>query len=111
MTDRELLESCHAMLLQLTMTRKPKRQTMPKLFVAPTLHEVREYCAHEKLAIDPMFFYNYFNNTGWIDAKGDKVKNWKLKAITWAAHQAAKQSSGKASLNRDIDLLSAASKS
>lgn len=111
MTDRELLESCHAMLLQLTMTRKPKLQNTPKVFSPPSLEDVRHYFNIAQLKIDPIFFYNYFNNTNWVDAKGQKVKNWKLKANTWAAQKAATQKSGNASLNRDIDLLSAAAKS
>jgi hypothetical protein len=111
MSDREMLEQCHAMLLQLTMTRQPKRQSTPTEFTPPSLEDVRHYVNIGRLNIDPVFFYNYFNNTGWVDANGKKVKNWKLKANTWSAQKAATQQSGSASLNRDIDLLSAAAKS
>lgn len=108
MNDRELLESCHAMLLQLTMQRQPKRQSAPTEFTPPSMEDVRHYCNHAKLEIDPVFFYTYFQNTNWVDANGKKVKNWKNKALTWSAQKAAKKQVGSSTLARDVDMLSVA---
>lgn len=31
-------------------------------------------------------FWDYFKATDWVDSKGNKVKNWKAKFITWETH-------------------------
>ena len=53
-------------------------------FIPPTLEEVREYCRERDLTVDPDAFYTYFSEGGWVDAKGQKVKSWKQKLLTWA---------------------------
>ena len=58
---------------------KPKR----KRFVPPTLEEVKAYCLERKNNVDAQAFYDYFTVSNWIDSKGNKVKNWKQKIITW----------------------------
>lgn len=50
----------------------------------PTLEEIKDYCLnvrHNK--VDYQYFYDYFTEGNWIDSKGNKVKNWKQKIITW----------------------------
>lgn len=50
----------------------------------PTLEEIKDYCLnvrHNK--VDYKKFYDYFTEGNWIDSKGNKVKNWKQKVITW----------------------------
>lgn len=60
------------------------KEKKSKKFVPPTLNEVKEY-AKEKNRIDlAEKFYDYFTTGNWIDSKGNKVKNWKQKFITWA---------------------------
>lgn len=54
-----------------------------KKFVPPTLEEVQEYAKEKALVIDPKFFYEYFTEGDWHDKKGDPVKNWKTKMLTW----------------------------
>lgn len=52
-------------------------------FIPPTLEEVKEYAeSRNRLDIAEKFF-DYFNAGKWIDSKGNKVKNWKQKFITW----------------------------
>jgi len=53
------------------------------IFKPPTLEEVEEYCLERNNNIDAKAFYDYFNEGNWIDSKGNKVKNWKQKIITW----------------------------
>jgi hypothetical protein len=56
-------------------------------FVPPTLEEVTAYCASRGNKVDPKKFYEYYNAVDWIDAKGEKVKSWKHKCITWELSQ------------------------
>ena len=51
--------------------------------VPPTLEEVKAYCEERNSSVDPVEFYEYFTEGNWIDSKGNKVKNWKQKLITW----------------------------
>lgn len=52
-------------------------------FTPPTLEEVEEYCRNRNSSVDPKKFYEYFSAGDWKDAKGNKVKNWKQKILTW----------------------------
>jgi len=52
-------------------------------FKKPTLEEIEEYCKQRNSSVDAKTFYEYFETGGWIDSKGNKVKNWKQKIITW----------------------------
>lgn len=54
-----------------------------KKFVPPTLEEIENYCKEKGYNIDTQFFYEYFTEGNWVDSKGNKVKNWKQKIITW----------------------------
>lgn len=52
-------------------------------FTKPTLEEVKAYCLERNNNVDAETFYDYFETGGWVDSKGNKVKNWKQKIITW----------------------------
>ena len=54
-----------------------------KTFVAPTFEEVKEYAKNRNRLDLAQKFYDYYTAGNWIDAKGNKVKNWKQKFITW----------------------------
>lgn len=56
-------------------------------FTPPTLDEVREYCKERGSNVDPIRFWTYYNEGGWKDAKGNSVKNWKQKLITWEGRE------------------------
>lgn len=69
--------------------KKEERRTEEKSirrFTPPTIEEIHRYCWDKGLAVDEQTFFNYYNEAGWVDSKGNKVKNWKQKAITWAKH-------------------------
>ncbi len=57
-----------------------------KAFIPPTLEEVEKYCQERKNNVDPKKFYDYFNASDWIDGKGNPVRNWKQKIITWESY-------------------------
>jgi hypothetical protein len=71
-------------------SKSPKR----KRFTPPTLEEVKAYCLERKNNVDPQKFYDYFNASDWIDSKGNKVKNWKQKVITWEGFSNDKKTVG-----------------
>ena len=54
-----------------------------KKFTKPTLEEIKLYINEKQLNVDAEQFYNYFEVGNWKDSKGNKVKNWKQKLLTW----------------------------
>ena len=52
-------------------------------FIPPTIEEVRAYCRERNSSVDPDKFFEYFQTGNWKDSKGNPVKNWKQKIITW----------------------------
>lgn len=49
----------------------------------PSLDEIKKYIDEKKLKVEAQQFYDYFTEGNWIDSKGNKVKNWKQKLLTW----------------------------
>lgn len=66
-------------------SEKPKRKQKP--FAAPTVEEVRAYCAEKELQFDPVRFVQYYEAADWTDSKGKPVKNWKQKALMWEGRE------------------------
>lgn len=65
--------------------QKPRRTGAGRAgkFDPPSLDEVREYAKSrnvESIAVD---FHEYFTAGNWVDSRGNKVKNWKQKFLTW----------------------------
>ena len=69
--------------------KKSKEEKKPSTnkFVPPTLDEVQDYVTEKGLSVDSKQFYDYFTEGNWVDAKGQKVKNWKQKLLTWNKYQ------------------------
>ena len=65
---------------------RDKEKEKSKKFVPPTLEEIRAYCLERNNRVDPKAFFDYFEAGHWIDSKGQPVKNWKQKIITWENH-------------------------
>ena len=57
----------------------------------PSLNEIEEYCKERNNNVDPKKFYDYYEANNWIDNKGNKVKSWKQKIITWEGRDTKKQ--------------------
>lgn len=55
-------------------------------FIRPSREEVIEYCKSRNSSVDPNRFYDFFSEGDWVDSKGNKVKNWKQKLITWESN-------------------------
>ena len=63
--------------------RKENKRKEDKEFIPPSLEDIKKYVADKKLSVDAEHFYNFFTEGNWIDSKGNKVKNWKQKILTW----------------------------
>ena len=63
--------------------KNKKKRYSRKPFVPPTLEEVQEYCNSRGNKVDAKQFYDYYSAGNWIDSKGNEVKCWKQKFITW----------------------------
>lgn len=63
---------------------KKKRESKP--FVPPTLEEVKKYCIERNNNVDAKKFFDYFDASDWVDSKGNPVRNWKQKVITWESY-------------------------
>ena len=52
-------------------------------FIPPTLEELKIYHADHNMTFDVQKFFDFFTEGDWYDSKGNKVRNWKQKMITW----------------------------
>ena len=66
-----------------TDTESKKKGKTKKRFTKPTLEEVQAYCKERNNKVDAKAFFEYYETGHWIDAKGNPVKNWKQKVLTW----------------------------
>ena len=64
-----------------------ENQVREKRFTPPTLEEVQAYCQERHSPVDPVQFFNYFSEGNWTDSKGNKVRNWKQKLLTWEQYR------------------------
>ena len=60
-----------------------ERKKYQRRFTKPTLEEVQAYCKERNNKVDAKAFFEYYETGHWIDAKGNPVKNWKQKVLTW----------------------------
>ena len=70
-------------------------------FVPPTLEEVEAYAASRQSTVDPRRFFEYFNipdaqGRSWRDSKGNPVKNWKQKFLTWEGRDGGRRAPAEA---------------
>lgn len=66
--------------IEIDIKEKKKKTTK---FVPPTIQEIKEYCLEKNINVDADQFFNYFEAGNWVDSKGNKVKSWKQKLLTW----------------------------
>ena len=50
---------------------------------APTLDEIKSFVKEEKLTIDPVRFFNFYESQDWKTSSGYPIKDWKAKARSW----------------------------
>lgn len=66
---------------------KKGRKRPTRAFVPPTVEEVEEYARSRDSKVDPKRFWEYYNAGEWKDAKGQPVKSWKQRFITWEGRE------------------------
>lgn len=62
---------------------KPNQKPKRKPFIPPTVEEIEAYCKKRNNQVDAQKFFDYYDEAKWHDGKGEKVRNWKQKVITW----------------------------
>lgn len=72
-------------------TEKKEKPKKEKEFVPPTFEQILEYAKSRGREDIAKKFYDYFSAGEWVDSKGQKVRNWKQKFITWEGHNAKSQ--------------------
>lgn len=65
---------------------KEKSHKKSKEFTPPTYEQVLEYAKNRGREDLARKFFDYFDTGEWIDSKGNKVRNWKQKFITWESN-------------------------
>lgn len=58
---------------------KPRTQK----FKPPTLEEVQAYVSERNNTVDAKAFFDFYSEGNWHDSKGQPVRNWKQKLLTW----------------------------
>lgn len=74
-----------------------------KKFVPPTLDDVKAYAKERGNKVDPVKFFDYYNTGNWVDGKGNPVKNWKQKMITWESKEPKENPKAHGFNEREID--------
>ena len=76
--------------------KEKKRRKRAKDFSPPTLEEIEAYCKSRNNNVDAKRFFDFFDASNWVDSKGNKVRNWKQKVITWESYNKEVKENGQA---------------
>lgn len=71
----------------------------------PTLEEIKNYISEKKLSVNPSQFFDYFEAGDWTDSKGNKVRNWKQKILTWEKFNVGKENTNQPLPQRSLPEL------
>lgn len=69
--------------IEIEKEKRDRDRDRVKKFIPPTLDEVKAYVKERNSNVDPNKFFEYYEAGGWIDGKGNPVRNWKQKLLTW----------------------------
>ena len=78
------------------------RQSPLKRFTAPTLEEVKEYCAERKNNVDAERFINYYTANGWKVGK-NPMKDWRAAVRSWERNDFGKPKAAETEHSFDLD--------
>jgi uncharacterized protein YdaU (DUF1376 family) len=79
---------------------KVSKVKVSKVFIAPTIEQIKNYIKQNNYDVDAEKFLKYFTESNWVDSKGNKVKNWKQKIITWSGNHAGNRKNANTSESR-----------
>lgn len=107
--ERQTFKKCEAdsqNLKESNTSNKPSNKTSKKRkgkpFIPPTLEEVEAYCKERNNNVDAKRFFDYFSASHWIDSKGNPVRNWKQKVITWEGYNKSESGGNNGQTTGDI---------
>lgn len=60
----------------------PKVESIPKIFIPPTVNMVRDYCIERCNNVDAEQFVDFYQSKNWFVGK-NKMKDWKASVRTW----------------------------
>ena len=68
----------------LALNAHPRKTTAKKVFIKPTVEEVREYCTQRGNNVDAEKFVDFYEANGWVQGRqGKPLKDWKAAVRTW----------------------------
>lgn len=80
----------------------PKKQR--KIFVPPSVDEVRTYCTERGNHVDPQRFVDFYTANGWTQGRGKPIKDWRAAVRTWESRDTGRPAGGNAkSVPSDAD--------
>lgn len=83
-----------------------KVKEVKKEFNPPSLDDIKKYIQEKQLKVNAEQFYSYFTEGNWVDSKGNQVKNWKQKILTWNGYSSKEKAERKTMQNqREYDNL------
>lgn len=65
---------------------REKKKTQRKIFVKPTLEEIKAYIAEKGLHLDADYFYDHYESNGWCVGNA-KMKDWRATLRKWEARR------------------------
>ena len=68
--------------IKLNQIKEKEIKPKSKLFVKPTVDEIKNYCLERKNNINPESFFDYYEARGW-KLKSGAIKDWKACVRTW----------------------------
>lgn len=82
--------------------KTPAKTSRKRAFTPPTLEEINAYIIERGIHNVPAkAFFDYYEAGDWHDAKGNKVKSWKQKLLTWSRHENGNTKAVKSTSNED----------
>lgn len=57
-----------------------------KVFVPPSVEEVKQYCKENGYTVNPVKFVSYYTSNGWMVGR-NKMKDWKAAVRTWQSKE------------------------
>lgn len=67
-----------------------------KIFVPPSVDEVRTYCTERGNRVDPQRFVDFYTANGWTQGRGKPIKDWRAAVRTWESRDTGRPAGGNA---------------
>ena len=88
--EREATKSTDNVYVSVNDIEKEKiKKKERRVFVPPTVEQVREHCKEKGYLFDPEAFVSYYTSKGWTVGKDSPMKDWKAACVTWSRRREA----------------------